>query len=90
MPLESLLGQAHEFRAGAEVPVGVANFGMAQIGRQHRQPSLDVLSVPIPLPEGLQCKSMPKIVQVRAAPIPLLDHANLLEQALKGVERPVV
>jgi hypothetical protein len=49
----ALCGQVQELRDGGEVPVGIRDMGMTEIGGELRQVVFDVMPIPIPLQEGL-------------------------------------
>jgi hypothetical protein len=48
---------------GTEVPVSVADSHVAEVGRQHWQATLDILTAAVPTQQGLDGESMSKIVQ---------------------------
>src|SRR5574343_792231 len=75
---------SHQLRVGAEVPVGVLDAGVTEIGRQFRQTPLDILAVAIPLQQGSDCESMPQIVQSRALRIPRNEKPGLLQQLVES------
>jgi hypothetical protein len=48
----------HEFRAGREIPIGVAHIGVAEVGGEHRELLFDVLAVAIPVEQRLDREAM--------------------------------
>ena len=53
MLFESLAGETHEFRASGEIPIRVSSLGMTEVCRQHRQPSLGVLTISVTYPNAV-------------------------------------
>ena len=56
----------HEFGAGREIPVRVANTAVPEIGGQRRKPPFDILAGPVPAQQRLHGEAMAKIVKTRA------------------------
>src|SRR5712691_10219176 len=62
--LETASGQAEQFRGTREVPISGAWLKVAQVGRQRRQASLDVLAVAIPVDQRVHGEGVAQIVNV--------------------------
>ena len=59
--------------------------GMAEVGRQDRQATLNIGALPVPLHEGLDRQAVPKVVQAGPSAVGLPTHARFAGQL---VERP--
>lgn len=57
--------------------------GMAQIGRQHRQPSLDILARAVPAQQRLDREAVPKVVQARTVAGGRAAQSDLARQAIE-------
>src|ERR1019366_3309549 len=64
--LQPLGGCAQQFGSAGQIPIGVGNMGMPEIGGQEGQAPLRVFAVAIPAQQSLDRKSVTKIVQARA------------------------
>ncbi|XEN34812.1 hypothetical protein M728_005473 (plasmid) [Ensifer sp. WSM1721] len=62
----------HQFWRGGQVPVGVANIGMAEEGRENRQFAFHVFTSAMPVDQGLDGETVTKIMNPRTIAIPLL------------------
>ena len=63
--LESLCGQGHELGDGREVPVGVGDLGVAQIGGQVRHAVVDVGALVVPALHAPHDECVPQILKSR-------------------------
>ena len=59
--------------------------GMAEVGRQDRQATLNIGALPVPLHEGLDRQAVPEVVQAGPSAVGLPAHARFAGQL---VERP--
>src|SRR5260370_15843565 len=84
--LQPLGGCPQQFRGAGQIPIGVGNVGMPEIGRQDWQAPFGVLTIAIPAQQRLDCKSVTKVVQARATAGIYSTQSNLSGQ---DVERPV-
>src|ERR1700751_4172418 len=65
--VQTLAGGPQQLGSAGQVPIGVGNVRVPEVSRQDGQTSLGVLAVAIPAQQRLDRKSVPKIVQARAA-----------------------
>ena len=65
MPFQSIFRRGKQLWTGGKIPIGVADFDVAEIGRKDWQAALDVLAVIVPPQKRCQRKSMTKIVYTR-------------------------
>src|SRR5664279_5111542 len=84
--LQPLGGCSQQFGSAGQIPIGVGNVGMPEIGGQDGQAPLGILTIAIPAQQRLDRKSVSKIVQARAATGIHSTQSNLSGQ---DVERPV-
>src|SRR5450759_4044724 len=84
--LQPLGGCSQQFGSAGQIPIGVGNMGMPEIGGQDGQTPLGILTVAIPEQQRLDRKSVSKIVQARATAGIHSTQSNLSGQ---DVERPV-
>src|ERR1035441_8742476 len=64
--LQPLGGCPQQFRSAGQIPIGVGNVSMSEIGGQDGQAPLGVLAIAIPAQQSFNRKSVTKIVQARA------------------------
>lgn len=62
----------HQFRRGGQVPIGVANIGMPEEGRENRQLAFHIFARAMPVDQGLDGETVTKIMNPWAISIPLL------------------
>jgi hypothetical protein len=55
----------HEFGTGRQIPVGVANAAVPEIGGQSGQEPFDILAGPVPAHQRLDGEPMAEIVKTR-------------------------
>ena len=60
--LETLGGQAEQLGRGRQVPVGVGRMDVAQVGRELREPGLDVEAVSIPADQGSHGETVSEVM----------------------------
>src|SRR5215469_16705777 len=68
--LQTLSGRSQQFRRACQIPIGIGDVYVPEIGRQDRQAPLGVFTVSIPAKQSLNCESVTKIVQAWAATAP--------------------
>src|SRR5712692_5836931 len=61
---ETASGQTEQLRGAREVPVGGAWLTVTQVSRQRRQARLDVLTVAVPIDQGVNGEGVAQIVNV--------------------------
>src|ERR1700692_903746 len=81
---QPLAGRPQQFRSSGQIPIGVGNVGMPEIGGQDGQAPLWVFTVAIPAQQSLDCKTVSKVVQAWAAAGIYSTQSNLSRQ---NVER---
>src|SRR5579863_1540408 len=57
---------------------------MAEIGGQQRKSSLGILAGPVPLHEGISCKTMAQVVQARPMAVGGTPQTDLPRQRIEG------
>jgi hypothetical protein len=60
--------QVHELWIFGEVPVGIFNGNVTEVGRENGQASLNILPRAIPINKGANRKSVPEIMQPWTGP----------------------
>ena len=81
-----LAGRPQQFGSAGQIPIGVGNVGMPEVGGQDWQAPFWVLAVAVPAQQGLDRKSVSKIVQAWATPG---VHSTQSDLSGQDVERPV-
>src|ERR1019366_5293213 len=71
--LEALADQAHQLRHAGEVPIGVGDLGVAEVGRQRQHALADVLPLLVPEHQPPDGEGMPKIMDARRAVTASID-----------------
>jgi hypothetical protein len=67
---QTLSGRSQQFRRAGQVPIGIGDVYVPEIGGQDRQTPLGIFTVSIPAKQSLNCKSVTKIMQAWAAADP--------------------
>src|SRR3984957_6860240 len=80
-PLQPILCCGQKLRTAGEIPVGIVNLDVAEVGGEDRQPPLDVLTVVVPAHKGLHGKSVSKIMHARMSLAFLADQTKLIGHA---------
>ena len=58
----------HQFRTATEIPIGIGDMDVAEIGGEERQASLDLHARAVPSQQCLDCKPMPLIPMAELQP----------------------
>src|SRR5260370_39400884 len=74
--IEPLHSQIHELGIFGEIPVGIFNRHMTEVGREYGEKSLNILACAIPINQRANCESVPKIMQTRAGPGYCLSNSS--------------
>lgn len=78
--MEAAVDLFDQFRGSLQVELSGMEIHVAHIGCQPWKPGIDILSVPIPGQQPMNCKSVPEVMDARSGVLRVVDIA-LAQQA---------
>ena len=80
-PIETPRRFFHQLRAGREIPIGVADTGVAEVGGERRKLLLYLLALAMPLEQRPDGEAVPEVVHARPGMIAGTSQPDLSGQA---------
>ena len=83
--LEALGAQGHQLGNRGDVPVGVGDLGVAEVGRECQDPMIDVDAVLVPAQEPANGERVAQIVYARSASAALCCPTEAISEPAEGL-----